>query len=231
LALRTQLIYPSGSQKTVDGHPHRWEIAEALLSRVDGHLHHLHKGYPHSIEVIRREQGGFPVIFFLRKDVEDELIKRLVDDIYRGRTSILPSGCSPSDRLAIKLFISEARVSQKVALRIGNMFPEKPAFRQAVYLLRGLLVHRILLMTLKKRWNVQYGLHPTRDPIAVPYQAKGSPSEQAEWGHPGKAYSHPNLPVLPIRARSFGAVSRADRRTNESCQLSAPTKALSKSTC
>lgn len=42
-------------------------------------------------------------------------------------------------------------------------------------------------MTLKKRWNVQYGLHPTRDPIAVPYDAKGSPSEQAEWGHPDVA--------------------------------------------
>lgn len=57
LALRTQLIYPSGSQKTVDGHPHRWEIVQALLGRVDGHLHNLHKGYPHSIEVVRREQG------------------------------------------------------------------------------------------------------------------------------------------------------------------------------
>lgn len=57
LALRTQLIYPSGPQKTVDGHPHRWEIAEALLGHVDSHLHNLQKGYPHSIEVVRREQG------------------------------------------------------------------------------------------------------------------------------------------------------------------------------
>jgi len=28
LAMRTQLIYPSGSQKTIDGHPYRWEVAE-----------------------------------------------------------------------------------------------------------------------------------------------------------------------------------------------------------
>lgn len=28
LAMRTQLIYPSGSQKTVDGHPYRWEVVE-----------------------------------------------------------------------------------------------------------------------------------------------------------------------------------------------------------
>jgi len=37
---------------------------------------------------------------------------------------------------------------------------------------------------LSKRWNVQYGLHPRRDPVAVPFQAKGVPSEQAEFRHP-----------------------------------------------
>ena len=42
-------------------------------------------------------------------------------------------------------------------------------------------------MTLKRRWNVQYGLHPKRDPIAVPYHSKGTPSDQAEWGHPDVA--------------------------------------------
>jgi hypothetical protein len=66
LALRTQLIYPSGSQKTVDGHPYRWEIAEALLGHVDGHLHNLHKGYPHSIEVVRRGQGKRIFLFFFK---------------------------------------------------------------------------------------------------------------------------------------------------------------------
>jgi hypothetical protein len=51
-------------------------------------------------------------------------------------------------------------------------------------LCRGLLLHRILVLCLGKRWNVQYGLHPDRDPVAVPYEAKGKPSEQAEYGHP-----------------------------------------------
>jgi hypothetical protein len=187
LAIRTQLIYPSGSQKTVDGHPHRWEIAEILLSRIDGHLWNLQRGYPQSLEVIRRRQGGFPVAFFLRKDVEDELIARLVDDIYRGRTSILPPDCTRADRTVIKHFISEPKVSSHVVKSIRELYPDKPAVKQAIHLLRGLFVHRILLMALKKRWNVQYGLHPGRDPIAVPFMAKGTPSEQAEWGHPDVA--------------------------------------------
>jgi hypothetical protein len=186
LALRTQLIYPSGSQKIVDGHPHRWETAQILLARVDGHLFNLQKVFPQSVEVIRRPQGGFPVVFFLRKDVEDTLIARLVDDIFRGRTTLLPE-CNKPDRLVIKQFISEPKVSPEVAQRISEIFPDKPAARQTIHLLRGLLVHRILLMALKKRWNVQYGLHPGRDPLSVPFLAKGTPSDQAEWGHPDVA--------------------------------------------
>ena len=70
LALRTQLIYPSGSQKTVDGHPFRWELAEVVLSMIEGHLFYLEKALPHSIAVARRPNGGYPSISFLRKDAE-----------------------------------------------------------------------------------------------------------------------------------------------------------------
>jgi Protein of unknown function (DUF3638)/Protein of unknown function (DUF3645) len=184
LAVRTQLIYPSGSQMTVDGHPHRWWTAEALLGLVEGHLWNLQRDFPQSIEVVRRPQGGFPYVFLLRKDVEDALLARLVDDIVLGHTSVVPAReCTPSDRGAIKQFISNPNVRPAIAERIRKMFPDRRAARQNIYLLRGLLVHRILLLSLKKRWNVQYGLHPNRDPIAVPYHAKGVPSEQAEWGH------------------------------------------------
>lgn len=188
LAVRTQLIYPSGSQTTVDGYPHRWETAEALLRLVQGHLWNLQSDFPQSIEVVERPQGGFPVIFFLRKDVEDALLVRLVDDICTGQTSIVMTrDCSRSDRFAIKQFITNAKVGQRIVEQIRQMFQDKPAMKQNIYLLRGLLVHRILLLSLKKRWNVQYGLHPNRDPIAVPFHAKGVPSEQAEWGHPDVA--------------------------------------------
>ncbi|PVH75301.1 hypothetical protein DL98DRAFT_562460 [Cadophora sp. DSE1049] len=184
-----KLIYPSGTQKVVDGHPIRWEITEILLCRVNSHLENLRLQYPQSIEVLRRGEGGFPIIFFLRQDVETELISRLVDDIFYGRTSIFPPDSTIADRTAIKEFISEPKITAELSNYVKSMFNDKPALRQAVYLLRGLLVHRILLMVLKKRWNVQYGLHPTRDPIAVPFHAKGRPSDQAEWGHPDGSIS------------------------------------------
>ena len=188
LAVRTQLVYPSGSQTTVDGHPHRWEAAEALLGLVHAHLWDLQREFPQSIEIVQRPLGGFPLVFFLRSDVERELVARLVNDIACGQSSILPArDHDAADRRIIEQFISEDCPSPAVGGRIEQIFAEKPAENQVVHLIRGLLVHKILLLTLKKRWNVEYGLHPTRDPIAVPYHAKGVPSEQAEWGHPDVA--------------------------------------------
>ncbi|KAI9772802.1 MAG: hypothetical protein M1839_002303 [Geoglossum umbratile] len=188
LAVKTQLIYPSGSQLTVDGHPHRWETAQVLLNLVESHLRNLQHDFPHSIELVERTAVGFPVVHFLRRDVEDALVARLVDDICNGRTSILPTGDrTKDDRHAIKLFISEEKVDSEVVRWVAQIFSDKPATTKNLFLLRGLLVHRILLLCLKKRWNVQYGIHPNRDPIAVPFHAKGVPSEQAEWGHPDVA--------------------------------------------
>jgi hypothetical protein len=189
LAVRTQLIYPSGAQVSVDGHPHRWQVAEALLHVVDENVDVLARTHPFSIEIVRRPGGGYPVIHFLRRDVENELIRRLTADILSGRGGILPmKSFEAADRIAIKKFIQNdgnaRKIRPKTIEHIRNLCPSRPAIRQTVYLVRGLLVNRILMMTLKKRWNVHYGLHPERDPIAVPYHAKGVPSLQSEWGHP-----------------------------------------------
>lgn len=184
LAVRTQLIYPSGGQAALDGHPHRWLVAEMLLSQVQSHLRMLKRRFPRSLEVVWR-QGAFPFVFFLRADVEEELLHRLTADVFNGRTEILPiSSFSPQDSVAVKEFISTTKVRPTTLKRVQQLCPDKPHVRQAVYLLRGLLVNRLLLMALKKRWNVQYGLHPAREPIAVPFTAKGVPSDSSEWGHP-----------------------------------------------
>ena len=222
LAVRTQLIYPTGSQTTVDGSPHRWETSEVLLRLVEGHLWNLQHEFPQSIDVVQKPQGGFPVVFFTRTDVEDALITRLINDICSGRTTIIPiRDCTKSDRLVIKHFISAAKVRQGITNRIRKMFPDRPAAKQTIYLLRGLLVHRILLLALKKRWNVQYGLHPNRDPMAVPFHAKGVPSEQAEWGHPDVAilftvlaFYYTGLDIAQLR-QSLEHVLKSDDPSSE----------------
>ncbi|KAF1941022.1 hypothetical protein EJ02DRAFT_423478 [Clathrospora elynae] len=189
LAIRTQLIYPSGSQTTVDGHPMRWQVIQALLHLVKDFLSAVQSRYRRSIEIVRRGIDSFPLIYFLRKDAEDYLIELLVKIICKGQTpSILPCAEYPVFiKRDIEDYISSPSVNGQVSSRVTDYFRDKQPLMRTVNLLRGLFVHRILIATLKKRWNVQYGLHPTRAPIAVPYLAKGVPSPAAEWGHPDVA--------------------------------------------
>ncbi|PVI08703.1 hypothetical protein DM02DRAFT_510118 [Periconia macrospinosa] len=188
LAIRTQLIYPSGSQIPVDGHPLRWQSIQAILRLVQLYLPVLERQFPKSIEIVRRPQGGFPLIYLLREDVQAYLVGRLVQDICNGQVSFLPCNeIPPSGQKDIQVFISSAVVAAPVYRRIKEIFKGKDHLLKVLYHLRGLFVHRILLSSLKKRWNVQYGLHPNREPIAVPYHAKGVPSPSSEWGHPDVA--------------------------------------------
>ena len=185
LAVKTQLIYPSGPQISVDGHPHRWEIAQILLSMVEDHLPDLQRDFPRSIEVVKRPQG-FPMVHFLQTDVEDALHRRIIDDICDGRISFLRLADSTIaiSKREIKHVLSEKNLDRKLIKRVSRLFADKSSAYNNILLVRGLLLNRILILCLKKRWNVQYGLHPNRHPIAVPFEAKGVPSEQAEFGHP-----------------------------------------------
>jgi hypothetical protein len=189
LAIRTQLIYPSGTQMTVDGHPMRWQVTQAVLQLVKDFSSTVQSRYPRSIEIVKRGTDGFPLIYFLRKDAEDYLIELLIKIICKGQTpSIIPCAeYTAAMKQDIEAYISTATVRSQVVSRITGNFRDKQALMRTVNLLRGLFVHRILIATLKKRWNVQYGLHPTRAPIAVPFLAKGVPSPTAEWGHPDMA--------------------------------------------
>lgn len=185
LAVKTQLIYPSGAQTMVDGHPGRWKLVQDLLKLVKLHLTPLRRQFPRSVEVIERSCGTFPIIYLLTPQVRDALMQRLTDSIVKGDGGILPiDGCSLDKIASVSSFLREAQFPKATALNIAGVFKGNTDARQRLLLLRGLLIHKILLLGLNKRWNVQYGIDIRRDPIAVPYKAKGIASDQAEFGHP-----------------------------------------------
>jgi hypothetical protein len=188
LAVKTQLIYPSGKQTTVDGHPHRWRVAQSLFSLVKDYLPELQRRFPRNIEVLERGQG-YPMIYILQADVEDELHRCIVDEICTGRTSFLRFADHNSKNCVANLrsVLLEEKLDNEMLECVAKLFADEDIAFKTLLLVRGLLRNRILLLCLRKRWNVQYGLHPKRDPMAVPFDAKGVPSEQAEFGHPDAA--------------------------------------------
>ncbi|KAJ2891475.1 uncharacterized protein MKZ38_000327 [Zalerion maritima] len=188
LGARTQLIYPSGPQTHVDGHPHRWEVAQSLLHLVEDGLPSLRSRFPRSIEVVRR-QRGFPIVHFLNEDVENELHRRIINTVCSGRSSFLrfarPS--TVKQRRDMERLLCDEILDKAALDRSLRIFADQESAPKMLLLIRGLVLNRILLLCLKKRWNVQYGLHPDRPPVAVPFEAKGVPSERAEFGHPDVA--------------------------------------------
>ena len=185
LAVKTQLIYPSGAQTMVDGHPSRWKLVQELLKMVKVHVGPLRREFSSSIEVKERSPGTFPTIYLLTPQVRDALMQRLTDNVVKGDGGILPiEGCSLDELASVSSFLREAQFPKATALKIAGVLRGNPDARQRLLLLRGLLIHKILLLGLNKRWNVQYGTDVRRDPIAVPYKAKGIASDQAEFGHP-----------------------------------------------
>lgn len=189
LAVKTQLVYPSGAQSMIDGHPNRWKVVQGVLHLSRSLILQLQRDFPRSVEVTgRAAAGGFPAAHFSESFVKDVLLQRLTEAVYRGEGGILPvNDCTKSELEAVVSFLKIAYFPKDKTSKILDIFKDRPAARRDLLLLRGLLVHRILLMALSKRWNVQYGLHPMRDPVAVPFTAKGKPSEQAEFGHPDVA--------------------------------------------
>ncbi|OCT51497.1 hypothetical protein CLCR_07876 [Cladophialophora carrionii] len=184
MAVKTQLIYPSGPQVTVNGGNYRWETIQTVLRLVFSHLDVLERSYESSIQVVRRPMGGFPFIYFLRPDVQHALMQLIVAEVCSGHTSLLNvENFSALERQAIRAFVTEANPQSSAVKCVSEIHKNSPGDGYVIYLLRGLLVHRILILTLSRRWNVQYGLHPLRDPVSVPFLGKGVASNLAEWGH------------------------------------------------
>ncbi|VUC34642.1 unnamed protein product [Clonostachys rosea] len=188
LSAKTQLIYPSGTPVIVDGHPYRWEVVQDVLSLVEGHCPLLESTHKKGIQIFRRHQG-YPIIHFLDSKVEDVLNELLVKDVCEGRLARvqLKDPSDASARKALELILSDAIVSVSAWTIIARALTDEVTGLKCLYLLRGLISERIILLCLKKRWNVQFGLHPERAPIAVPFEAKGVPSQTAEYGHPDTA--------------------------------------------
>ena len=169
LSPKSGLTFPSGNVSAPDGSPFRWTVSESILKLVEMHLAALKSKYPQSIEIVSRA-GAYPILHFLRRDIENDLLDRVSKSIISGHDAILPvKGLSAEHRALLAKFLAEPIVSEDDTKSILMLFADDPDALKRLLLLRGLLVQRILLLCLKRRFNVQYGIDHRRAPISVPF--------------------------------------------------------------
>ncbi|KAF9894293.1 hypothetical protein FE257_007796 [Aspergillus nanangensis] len=161
-----QPSYTVGQQQSMDGDSDRWEVTQSLLALVEEQaieLQHENSGWLD----VERNGSRFPILHFLKANTVQVLVKRLF-------TALGEKGL--------------AGIPLNHDVKILRSCFEDGIFLRKLLVLRGLFAHQILHFVLTgKRWLVDYGLHPSRCIMAVPYRAKGVPSENAEFGHPDVA--------------------------------------------
>ncbi|KAG9762013.1 hypothetical protein KCU73_g2114, partial [Aureobasidium melanogenum] len=187
LGIKSQLIYPVGSQHMLDGKSDRWQIAQGVLRQVKARVIALSKRDPLNVHADLNGKS-FPVIKILKPQIFDELLGSLVTDAIDGQLAgISFDYFSDATRNAIRNFIHSRDVNEhdlsiikRDCVETGHWVP--------ILIFRGFFAHGLLSFVFqRKRWLVEYGLDLERCLMAVPYRAKGIPTQNSEFGHPDVA--------------------------------------------
>ena len=186
LDVKFQLIYTIGNQRHMDGQPERWLLTQSVFDLVDKHATAIASESHDDIELTRRTDASFPVIRLLASHAGSKLNSRLVKDILESRLPGLNlDSWSLTDKGVLSYFLQNVQVGKEICSTITEMCKNDESLMKRILLLRGLIAHKVLQFILSgKRWSVNFGQHPNRCLVAVPYRAKGVPAATAEFGHP-----------------------------------------------
>ena len=186
LDVKFQLIYTIGTQRNMDGQPDRWLLTQNLLGLVDKHATIMAAFEPKEIELERRSSGSFPTIRLLSPGAGAKLMFKLVADVVESKLRGLNlEKWALADVSILRRFLQNIAVDPQHCSHIANLCRDDESLMKKILLVRGLIAHKVLLFALgSKRWSVDFGQHPTRCLVAVPYRAKGVPAATAEFGHP-----------------------------------------------
>jgi hypothetical protein len=174
LHVRYQLVYTTGEQMPVNGHPNRWTTIQQVFSRLQAHAKQLHTSFPNMFAVDAR-LGDFPIVRIFNPAIFHQISSLVINDALEGALSDVPlDALPPSIQAAACRFMTQIEVSD-VDHELVHSHCAGTTLFNGILLLRGLLLDSqgILGYVLKeRRWRVDYGLDPRRTLLAVPYRAK-----------------------------------------------------------
>lgn len=200
LSVRFELIYTMGLQQSIQFSPDRWLIIQqtlAVISRIAQEDRHT------GLELISARCGAFPRIRLLDKDAGQNLLTKVAFHISENGLPGVPIWILPQVfRSKLLRFIRDLHIDPEETLPLQGHLSGIDAIVCALLLLRGLFAGGILSFAFsQKRWRVNYGLDPTRTRLAVPYNAKDSPTARSEFSHPDTAI------VLTCLSYYYGGLS------------------------
>ncbi|KAI0468184.1 hypothetical protein F4859DRAFT_517375 [Xylaria cf. heliscus] len=190
-SVKFELLYTMGLQRPIEWSPERWICVQRILTIFGKIVPQLKDEFPSSIEIHSQQDGGFPRIRILQKDVERHILVRIAEEVCSKGLGGFPIVWQGKEfRQAVSSYIADVQPLPEVIDMVENDNPTGfwAKSREALLLLRGLLAGGILSFCFRqKRWRVDYGLDPNRKPktkLALPFRAKDSPTPRSEFSHP-----------------------------------------------
>ncbi|KAK0717274.1 hypothetical protein B0T26DRAFT_775322 [Lasiosphaeria miniovina] len=197
--VRFELIYTIGNPQPVEMSPNRWLLVQDLLAiaeMVTRELMEATESAPDVAEGLLLKDygaGSVPLIRILSGSAAQRLFKAVAERVCRVGLKGFPIHHQTAEMRAAVLsyiLLDDVRASDVAIVEdSGNLdFFANAGIKNTLFLLRGLFAKGILLFALgEKRYRVDYGLAPDRNPptlLAVPYRAKDMPSPRSEFSHP-----------------------------------------------
>ncbi|KAJ0336281.1 hypothetical protein KNSL1_013335 [Colletotrichum chrysophilum] len=188
-SVKFELVYTVGTQQSIEHSPDRWICIHHVLGIVREAIAEVEKSYPDSVDLHPGRPGCFPRLRLLRDDAKDKLTNLVSRQLSQEGSPGLPMATQPRKvQSAVLEYITKSSLSQAEIEAVEKSILWSPLTKNTLLLFRGLLASQILAFVFcQKRWKVDYGLDPTRNPntqLAVPYRAKDSPSARSEFSHP-----------------------------------------------
>ncbi|CAF1080146.1 unnamed protein product [Adineta steineri] len=180
LHVKYQLIYTVGGQTQVDAGAERWKTIQLILELVKKHAEEIAKRFSEEVCYKPTERkSAFPQLRLQSHHPFLSLCQKIANDWINTRNY------RNEDKKIIVSFILETNSS---ADRLIDKFP--PSDIQLFLIIRGLLCSEVLLVALKKRHRVNYGVNSNLSfnrLMAVPFRAKDVVADKTEFGHPDVA--------------------------------------------
>ncbi|KAI1464850.1 uncharacterized protein F4812DRAFT_440689 [Daldinia caldariorum] len=190
-SVKFELVYTMGAQRPTQYSPERWVCIHHVLDVVKEVVLESRAKLSDALEVYPPYHGRFPRTRILQRGAADQILAQVTERICKtGFTGFPIIRQREHIRQAIIRYITEAEpsIGDIALVEDTGLNGFWTGASEPLLLLRGLIAGGVLGFTLgHKRWRVDYGLDPNRQPntqLAVPYRAKDNPSLRSEFSHP-----------------------------------------------
>ncbi|UJR12234.1 hypothetical protein I4U23_016411 [Adineta vaga] len=180
LHVKYQLIYTIGGQQQVDGGTERWKTIQIILELVKKNAAYISERFPQeTCFKDSKHRSNFPQLRLQSHQSYPFLCENIAYDWINNRNY------RQEDKRIILQFILQSNSS------VDHLLEKFPSHEIQLFLIiRGLLSSEVLLIALKKRHRVNYGINSNPSfnrSMAVPFRAKDVAADRTEFGHPDVA--------------------------------------------